>query len=98
MTRASAIRRHRKARLASFLLCLPGLVVAAVSFPEIRTVVDISADGSAHMVQGLTGRFDGRISWVRLVYPRMYRDCQVTLNRCTEQSRLGSVPVEDVKT
>ncbi|MCX6841959.1 MAG: DUF2207 domain-containing protein [candidate division WOR-3 bacterium] len=98
MTTGSAVRRHRKTRLVGILLCLPGLVVAGVSFPEIKTVVDLSADGSVHMVQDLTCRFDRSGQAVRLTYPAPFPRSRVTLNRLTEQSRLGQGPVEDVET
>ena len=77
-------------RLAFGLLLLSGLVLAKVSFPAIRTTVDLSPDGNAHVVQQMTCRFEGKSPKMRLVFPAWQQEGRVVFGGVTERS----VPVE----
>ena len=77
-------------RLAFGLLLVPGLLLARVSFPAVRTTVDLSPDGNAHVVQQMTCRFEGKSPKMRLVFPVWQQEGRVVFNGVTERS----VPVE----
>jgi len=81
-------------RLALLLLGLPGVAPAAVSFPEIRTLVEVSSDGSAHVVQELTCRFEGRPGTLCLTFPDRFRRGCISVNRLTERAEGRLVPVK----
>lgn len=85
-------------RRFGILLCLPGLTLAGVSFPVIRTTVELASDGTARMVQELTCRFDGKQRQLRLSFTGGFHDTRVTVNGVAERSAGRVGPVEDVTT
>ncbi len=78
------------------LFLLPALTLAGVSFPAIRTVVELSSDGSAHVVQELTCRFEGKHRRVRLSFPALYHDSGVLFNGLTGHDGHDRVPGNEV--
>ncbi|MEO0078352.1 MAG: DUF2207 domain-containing protein [candidate division WOR-3 bacterium] len=78
------------------LLMLPALTLAGVSFPAITTVIDLSSDGSAHVVQEVTCRFEGKHRRVRLSFPAQYHDSRVLFNSLTGHETHDRVPGSEV--
>ena len=61
-------------------------------------MVDVSSDGTAHVVQELTCQFEGKCRHLRLTFPAQFRGSRVTLNRLTERAALRVWPVDDIDT